>query len=638
MQEDQKATQDLNSSLPLRQNQILPQKRTFVQTILSDRKYPIIIFVIIFILPIAYVLQSLQVKKDNKQPLQSKVPIQSAYTKGAYVEDQIIVKYKEGVSQELINENLKKYNSVVSKRIDAIHRLVINTPPGQGDEIFQSLQKDNLIESAERDYINTANYTPNDPYLNLQWGLINSGDIVESEKGTPEDDVKAEIAWDYAKGENIYIAIIDSGIDKNHPDLSSKIVAEKDFVGIGISDRYGHGTHTAGIAAAETNNAVGIAGMCPECKLLIAKALDDNGRGPDSVWLDALIWAADNGAKVANLSFVNPENSTAKQDAINYAWNKGVVLVGGAGNKFDTEKNYPAANNHVISVAATDNNDEKSYFSTYGDWVLISAPGSSIYSTFPTFESKLQENTFQNPNYGYLSGTSMATPIVSGIAGLVWSSPFGSSAQAVVDRVLNTADKIPGTGEYWKYGRVNAARAVGAFSDSPTPSPTTIPTRFPSPTSLPSLTPTPVFTPTLIPTKLPTSTPTPILSRNSPTPTLVPTVAYTSPYPTSPYIVNPTLFCLGSCSQPTPTNTPTPKPTIIDATTPTPTKVITPSPFIIPASPTPAITVPFSINQPSSIPPTPIPDDQTNIILDLIYQIKSLLDTIIKTLTSMVNF
>lgn len=434
---------------------------------------------------------------------------------GSRVEDQIIIKFKPEVSEATKSQILKKYNATVVKRIDAIQRLVIQVPQGQEDAILNEMKKDNLIEEAEPDYIYKASFVPNDPSLNLQWGIANTGQAIKGRNGTVGADINAQAAWEVARGSGVKIAILDTGINQGHPDLSTKITAKNDFTGSGIEDYKGHGTHTAGIAAASTNNSLGIAGACPDCQLIIGKVLDNSGSGPNSTIAQGIIWAADSGAKVISMSLGGPYNSRSQQDAINYAWNKGAVLVAAAGNGGNTRREYPGANNNIVSVAATNNNDQKASFSTYGTWVDVAAPGETIYSTYPT-------NSYKN-----LSGTSMATPMVAGVVGLIWSSSYGTSNTAVVQHLFDTADKISGTGNYWIYGRVNAASAVSGGSSA-----TPVPTRIPTPTRAISL---PTSTP--VPTRIPT---------NQPSPT--------------PRYVTPTIYCLGSCTSPTPAKIVTPAP------------------------------------------------------------------------------
>lgn len=444
---------------------------------------------LIFILAITYILSS-------QQELPPPIPQPTPIPVSPRVEDQIIIKFKPEVSEQTKTEILKKYNATIIKRIDAIQRIIIQVPKGQEDAILKEMEKDNLIEAAEPDYINQSTQVapPDDPYYNLQWGLENTGQVIKNQQGTPNADINAETAWNVTKGNGVKIAILDSGINLNHPEFSQKILTTKDFTETGIEDQYGHGTHVAGIASVRTNNSVGISGTCPECMLIIGKVLNDQGSGPDSIILQGITWAADEGAKVINMSFGGTGNSTAKQDAINYAWNKGAILVASAGNNKNTNKGYPAANNNVVSVAATDNKDQKASFSSYGTWVDVAAPGNAIYSTLPTHSYNLQTKTPSlQLNYDYLNGTSMATPMVSGVVALIWTTGYGSSNTSVVNRLFETADKISGTGTYWTYGRVNAASAVaGEISTTPIPTSTPIPTITPTNQPISTSTPTQV--------------------------------------------------------------------------------------------------------------------------------------------------
>lgn len=581
----------------------------------QPQKYLFLIFGIILVSVFTIIIYF--VSKPGKKSITTP-PASRPAPSAPRVEDQIIIKFKPEVSDSTKTEILKKYNATIIKRIDAIHRVVIQVPKGQEDAILNEMKKDNLIEEAEPDYVNQASFVPNDPSLNVQWGLKNTGQTIKTQKGTPTADINIESAWDVTKGSGVKIAILDSGIDTNHPDLSSKITVHKDFIGTGIDDRYGHGTHVAGIAAASTNNSIGISGTCPDCRLIIGKVLNDNGSGPDSIIVQGIIWASDQGAKVINMSFTGAGNSTAKQDAIDYAWNKGVVLVAAAGNNSDTSKAYPAANNGVIAVAATDNKDQIAFFSNYGTWVDIAAPGKAIYSSLPTHAYNMQLNS---PglllNYDYLNGTSMASPMVSGVVALIWTSSYGTSNAEVVQRLYSTADKISGTGIYWLYGRINAERAV---------------TLTPTPTQL---APTPTLTPT--PTQIPSITP-------SPTSPLTPTVK-PSPGPTSPA---PTIYCMGSSCQPTPslTATPTPSPAIY------PTLIIyclgsCPRPSVIPTATTvpsthpspsrspipseyPAPTIQVTISMAPGPAPTPKPKKRRNIFQIIIDFILKFIQTILQ--------
>jgi thermitase len=319
---------------------------------------------------------------------------------------------------------------------------------------------------AEPDYIYRATLTTTDPSFPSQWGPLKIG---------------APIAWDVTTGSAAtYVAILDSGVfsetastylapdgQPGHPDLRGKVVSNANFTTAttGADDWYGHGTLMAGIAGAKTNAqpAEGIAGIGFDTRLFNGKVLGDDGSGFESWVAEGIVWAADSGAHVISMSLGGPGAcSQTMQDAVDYAWNKGLVIVAAAGNGGDDQVGDPAPESpgncaHVIAVGAIDQADGRASFSNYGPAVPLAAPGVSILSTNYV------------GTYSTVSGTSPATPHVAGVAALLRSTPFGPTHQAIVDRLLQTADPIVGTGSVWGYGRVNAAAAVGPASCSPRP-------------------------------------------------------------------------------------------------------------------------------------------------------------------------
>lgn len=464
-----------------------------------------------------------QKKKIPTKP--EPTPIYSPVIPEKRVPGQIIVKFRDGVSQSVIQEKLKQYGASVKEVIPGINSTVVTVPEGQEDAILKELSKDPIVKYAEPDYIQSVQFIPNDTFLRNQWGLANTGQVIGGRAGTPNADINALTAWDATRGNGIKVAVIDTGIDTAHPDLAGKVVASRIFMTTTINDRYGHGTHVAGIVAANSHNAQGVSGVCPGCQLLVAKALDDSGQGMTSIIAQAIIWAADNGAQVINLSEGGPTRTQSQQDAIDYAWNKGIVLVAAAGNSNSSTAFYPAASANVLSVGATDNRDRKASFSNFGTWVAVAAPGDAIYSTLPTSSYAMQAKYSTGLTYDYISGTSMSTPFVSGVAALVWTTPYGTSNASVIQRIIETVDPIVGTGQSWKYGRVNAGRAVGVqptVAVSPTSATPSVFVPSPvcagsvnniCPTPTPSATPvTPTFTPmptvNVVATQQPTVEPT----------------------------------------------------------------------------------------------------------------------------------
>lgn len=415
----------------------------------------------------------------------------------AALTDRIIVKFHPTVSSQTRDDLVKQIPISKKENLRLKDTVVLNVPKGQANSLAKQLSKNPNVQYAEEDFVAKTLDVPNDPDYANQWGL---------------PKIFAPQAWNVTHGSaSTLIAITDTGIDGSHPDLAGKIVARANFTTDPDTDNNGHGSHVAGIAAADTNNGIGVAGTGYNTKLLSVKVLDSSGSGYYSWIANGITWAADNGAKVISLSLGGSSSSQTLQNAVNYALGKGVVVVAAAGNNGNSLPFYPAAYANVISVAATDSNDHKASWSNYGPSVVIAAPGVNILSAY-------------QGGYAYLSGTSMATPFVSGVAGLIWSQHPTWSESQVVSKLESSADKISGTGTYWKYGRLDACNAVDCNSVTTTPTPTAIPT------AIPTLGPT--ATPTQIPTPTPTTaaTPTPTIAQIIPTPTIAPSPAPSKPW------------------------------------------------------------------------------------------------------------
>lgn len=386
---------------------------------------------------------------------------------------QVLIKFKDGVLQAEKVNVLRTYQARIVNKLEVLDVFVLQIPQGAEEKVAAALSHNPNIEFVEPDYMAQTLMTVNDPYFSSQWGLENTNDA----------DIDAPIAWDITKGSSgTIVAILDSGVSKNHPDVSSQVIDRTNFSNSSSDDDvYGHGTHVGGIVAALTNNGIGIAGVCPDCKLMSVKVLNDNGAGAYSWIASGIIYAADHGAKVINMSLGGSQKSITLENAVNYAWNKGVVVVAAAGNSGNQSKTYPGAYVNVVAVASTDNQDKKAYFSEYGSWVDVAAPGVSIYSAWNDGSSPYdpQPVCFNLTEcYKYASGTSMSTPMTAGVAALIWSKGTYTAASQVRNRLEATADKIPGTGTYWSSGRINAANAVDdSYIIPPTPTPTSKPGR-----------------------------------------------------------------------------------------------------------------------------------------------------------------
>ena len=299
--------------------------------------------------------------------------------------------------------------------------------------------------------------TPNDTYFGHQYA---------------PQQVKAPKAWEKTTGSpDVTIAIIDTGTKYDHEDLAANMddsVANHgyDFVD-NDSDPYpedfssggdaeDHGTHVSGIAGAVTDNGVGVAGIS-DCSLLAVRVLGTDGWGWHSDIASGIQWAADNGADVINLSLGSDGESSTMGDALEYAYNAGVFIVASAGNDAEEKTSYgPASQPQCMAVSSVDDNEDLSSFSNYGDYVEITAPGSSVLSTYP---ADLNDGGASD-EYAYMSGTSMSAPVVAGVAGLTLSRLDWLSNDELRAHLKNTADDIGLTDKEQGAGRVNAESAV----------------------------------------------------------------------------------------------------------------------------------------------------------------------------------
>jgi thermitase len=380
---------------------------------------------------------------------------------------QIIVKFRDNGAAAGV---LRQQGLSDGAGIGSTGAHVVKVPAGQESSLIAALSRNPAVEYAEPDEVVTA--ATSDQYFPRQYALQNEGQAFTNTKGdikiaggNADADVDAVEAWASTSasgsGKDIKVAVLDSGVDLDHPDINPKVVLRANFSGAATNeDKYGHGTHVAGIVAA-SHNTYGVAGVCPGCTILAGKVLDDRGIGSSSGLANGINWAVSNGAKVINMS-IGVRASRTLETAINNAWSKGVVLVAAAGNGGNQTKIYPAAYPNVIAVAATDNKDAKASFSTYGaSWVDLAAPGVNVYSTFPDQDFALAEPNNRSLSYDVGNGTSMSSPIVAATVALAWSANPAATNTIIRGKVQSTADKIGGTGTYWANGRVNACRAVG---------------------------------------------------------------------------------------------------------------------------------------------------------------------------------
>ncbi len=351
------------------------------------------------------------------------------------------------------------------------------------EQALAIFQGDDRVLYAQPNYRVHVTLTPNDARFTEQYALNNTGQT----GGTPDADIDAPEAWDtYTGNPNTIVAVIDTGVDYNHPDLKANMWTNAgEIPGNGVDDDqngyvddihgynfvsntgdpmddYGHGTHVAGTIGAVSNNGEGVAGIAWDVKIMAVKFLDSSGSGTLTGAIDALNYAVTNGATISNNSWGGGGYYQPLKDAIASAALKDHIFIAAAGNDTnnnDSNPSYPASYDlaNIISVAATDHNDELAYFSNFGALsVDLGAPGVDILSTVPT------SGPLSDPSgYKKLSGTSMATPHVTGVVALVRGLHPDWTYSQVISQVLNTVDLIPSLdGKTLTGGRLNAAGAV----------------------------------------------------------------------------------------------------------------------------------------------------------------------------------
>ncbi|MCB1770246.1 MAG: S8 family serine peptidase [Candidatus Competibacteraceae bacterium] len=352
-----------------------------------------------------------------------------------WAEGRILLQTKAGLSDAELDKVLKSQNAKAIGRIHQINLHIIQVPPQAEEAVARALAHNPNVKFAELDMQVEAEQIPNDPNYASAWHL---------------PKIQAPTAWDSSQGSNITIAILDTGVDANHPDLAVKLVAGWNSVSntTDTADIQGHGTKVAGTAAATTNNSIGVAGVAGAARIMPIRITNDpSGYAYWSDIANGLAWAADHGAQVANISY-EATGSSSIASAAQYLQNKGGVTVVAAGNS-STNPGY-SDSPYMISVSATDSSDAKASWSNYGYFVDVAAPGVSIWTTT------------NGGGYSAVSGTSFASPVTAGVVALMKAANPGLSPSSLEDILKNTADDLGSAGwdTYYGYGRVNAASAV----------------------------------------------------------------------------------------------------------------------------------------------------------------------------------
>lgn len=371
----------------------------------------------------------------------------SAAQPESFATGRILVEPRAGLALDQMSKLFKQNGGNRARKLGLSNIHILEVPAGSERAMVNKLRRNPQFKFAELDQMVPVAATANDPYLGSEWHI---------------NKIAANLAWDSSQGSGVTIAILDSGIDSAHADLAGNIVAGYNSYdnSTNTADVCGHGTKVAGSAAAVTNNALGVAGVAGRARIMpirIAFVSSGSCYAYFSTMASGLTWAADHGARIANISYASVPTSSAVASAATYLRSKGGLLFVSAGNYNRDEGFTPTT--AMIPVSATASNDTRASFSSYGAFVALSAPGTSIYTTV------------QGGGYGGVNGTSFASPIAAAVGALVMSVNPALTADQVQDVLFNTAVDLGAAGRdiYFGFGRVNAAGAVAAALAAPTP-------------------------------------------------------------------------------------------------------------------------------------------------------------------------
>jgi len=426
-----------------------------------------------------------------------------------YAPNQVIVKPKEHYAKKLNSNPLSVFNIKEVKSINTYHKLKEIHPIGNNslniylltfssknvNEIIEDYTKTGIFEFAEPNYLASGggkrdSIIPNDQYFSRQYNLYNDGSFNLS-PAVVDADIDMELAWDIEQGDStIVVAILDTGVKLRHPELRSRLWTNKDETindmdddGNGYQDDingwdfvnndgtprddHGHGTNVTGILGAQGNNEIGYAGVDWNCKLMICKVLNSANRGSNSSFIEAIVYAVDNGANIINMSLGGTGYSNAYHNAVKYAYDNNVAIIACMMNENSSTPFYPAAFPETIAVGSTDANDKRSapFFwdnttgSNFGEHIDIVAPGNYIYGL----------SNSSNTNYNsYWGGTSQSAPLITGICALLLAQDSKRSPEDLRLIVTSTAEDLVGSVDedtngfdiYYGYGRANAYNAL----------------------------------------------------------------------------------------------------------------------------------------------------------------------------------
>lgn len=370
-----------------------------------------------------------------------------------WVAGELVVGFRAGVSPTLRTGFYRAHGATFVESVGRNAGIVrIRVPAATLDATMAKIAKLPQVRFVEKNLVFDGALVPNDPEYPTQWHLERIG---------------ATQAWDTTQGASgAVIAILDSGVDPTHPDLAGKLVAGINTysASAGTADSFGHGTEVAGAAAAITNNAEGVAGVAGASPIMPVRVTNASGSATSTSIANGIVWAVDHGAKVLNLSFGGIAGNATIGSAAQYAYTHGALVVAASGNCGCTDPT--AETPYILSVASTDENDASAAFSTVGPFVDVSAPGTNIATTamFGLYTTD--------------SGTSLSSPIVAGVASLMFAANPTLSPATVTQLIESTALDIGNDGRDARFGhgRVQAAAAVSAAAHYLPPPDTTPPT------------------------------------------------------------------------------------------------------------------------------------------------------------------
>ena len=372
---------------------------------------------------------------------------------GNWVKGRILVEPNAGLPDDDFADTLNAHGGKSLGKLNGLNVHVVELPANANEQaVADALSKNPHIKFAEVDQILTPAATTNDPILPQEWHI---------------PKVTASTAWGTSTGAGIVVAVLDTGVQSNHPDLQANLVPGWNVYNNNNStnDVNGHGTAVAGTIAAIGNNGIGVVGVAYHAKIMPIRITDASANTSFSIMASGLTWAADHGADVANISYSNVYKSSTMISAANYLRNKGGETVVSADNNAINEGSPNTTS--MITVSATDQNNALASFSSWGPMVDLAAPGVTI------------QTTLWNSGYGWGTGTSFATPIVAGAVALVMSANPSLTPSQIESTLFSTATNLGASGYdyYFGWGLVNTAAAVAAaVKTTATPTDTTPPT------------------------------------------------------------------------------------------------------------------------------------------------------------------